>query len=77
MISIEELNKIIDKMQDYKPVKALKVTTRFYDYLDLMTRLSPYYSKPPIKPHAGDPVYLLGIPVVIDDEIEGYYEFVY
>ena len=77
MINLEELNDIIYKMSDYKPVKALKVTTRFFDHLDLMTKLSPYYSAPPIKPRAGDPAYLQGVPVIIDDEINGFYEFVY
>ena len=77
MISIQELNDIISKMQDYKPVKAIKVTTRFFDYLDLMTKLSSYYSTPPIKPRAGDPAYLQGVPVIIDNEINGFYEFVY
>lgn len=77
MINLEELNNIISQMSDYKPVKAIKVTTRFFDYLDLMTKLSPYYSAPPIKPRASDPAYLQGIPVEIDDDIEGLYEFVY
>ena len=77
MINLEELNKIIYDMQGYKPVKAIKVTTRFFDYLDLMTKLSPYYSKPPIKSRAGDPAYLQGVPVIIDDEIADNYKIVY
>lgn len=77
MINVEELNNIISEMSNYKPIKAIKVTTRFFDYLDLMTKLSPYYSASPIKPRAGDPAYLQGIPVIIDDEIDGFYEIVY
>lgn len=77
MINIKELNDIIYKMSEHKPIKAIKVTTNFFDYLDLMTRLSPYYSAPHIKTRAGDPAYLQGVPVIIDDEINGLYEFVY
>ena len=77
MINVEELNNIISQMQDYKPIKAIKVTTRFFDYLELITKLSPYYSAPPIKPRAGDPATLQGVPVIIDDEIDGLYKIVY
>ena len=77
MINVEELNDIISQMSEYKPIKAIKVTTRFFDCLEQMTKLSPYYSAPPIKPRAGDPATLRGVPVIIDDEIDGPYEFVY
>lgn len=77
MINVEELNDIISKMSDYKPVKAIRVTTRFFDYLDLMTKLSLYYNAPYLKPRAGDPAYLQGVPIVIDDEIEGHYKIEY
>ena len=77
MINVEELSKIVNDMQDYKSIKAIKVTTRVFDYLEMMTRLAPYYGDPHIKPHAGDPAYLRGIHIIIDDEIEGYYEIVY
>lgn len=70
MISIQELNDIISKMQDYKPVKAIKVTNKFFDYLDLMPRLS-------YTPRAEWLAYIQGVPVIIDDEIEGNYEFEY
>lgn len=65
MINVEELNDIINKMSDYKPVKAIKVTTEFFDYLNLVTKQSS------IK------VYHQGVPVIIDDEIDGFYEIVY
>ena len=74
MINVEELNDIISQMSEYKSIKAIKVTTRFFDYLELMTKLSPYYSAPPIKPRSGDPATLKGVPVIIDDDIDGFFK---
>ena len=77
MLNVKELNKLIDNMQSYKPIKAIKVTTRFFDYLDLMTKLSPYYNAPHLKPRAGDPAYIQGVPVIIDDDIDCLYKIEY
>lgn len=58
-----------------KPVKAIKVTTEFSRYLaascksDMIYKKSDYYN--------GYIANFTGIPVVVDDTIDGYYELVF
>ena len=72
MINVEELNIIIDKMKGYKPIKVIKVTTDFYNRLELQPSWSP--AKP--LPHFCLASYQ-GIPVVINDDVKNHYELVY
>lgn len=72
MINIENLQKVISSMPRFNHVKKIKVTTLFYHYIKLNFKVlagSPIDNKF-IDSH-------FGIPIEIDDEIEGNYEFVY
>lgn len=74
MINVSDLHKLSLTMQDYKLVKKIKVTTQFADYLDA--------NIPKLEDKFPDNCNGLigqfdGIPVEIDDEIDGLYEFVY
>ena len=71
MINIEELNAIVDKMSNYKPAKTIKVTTAFALYIKHSDAFKTV-NKP-----SGSIELLFGLPVIIDDEIDGLYEFVY
>lgn len=71
MINVETLNNIISEMHSWKVLKKIKVTTAFYACIQhshmFQTLTEPFR---PID-------ILLGVPVEIDDEIDGPYEFVY
>ena len=73
MINVKELNELISQMSAYKPAKAIKVTTNFYEHLE-----SEALSWQPAKlyPHVS-PAFYQGLPVIIDDEIKTNYEFIY
>ena len=71
MINVETLNDIISEMQSWKVLKKIKVTTAFYACIRhshmFQTLTEPFR-----------PIDLwLGVPVEIDDEIDGLYELVY
>lgn len=71
MINPEELNYIISQMSAYKPAKAIKVTAVFALYIkhsDAFQTANKF---------SGPIELLFGIPVIIDDEIDGYYEIIY
>lgn len=75
MINVETLNNIISEMQRDKILKKIKVTTAFAYCLDRMVEPLPHYE--PNKFYSGMLVEYQGVPVEIDDEIDGPYEFVY
>ena len=76
MINVETLNNIISKMQSVKILKKIKVTTAFAYYLDRILPPLPLYE--PNKFYAGMPgLWYQGVPVEIDDKIDGPYELVY
>lgn len=74
MINVSDLHKLSLTMQDYKLVKKIKVTTQFADYLD--ANIPKLEDKFPDNCN-GFIGRFDGIPVEIDDEIDGLYEFVY
>lgn len=57
-----------------KCVKKMKVSPGFFAYLKAIS--DPFGLGPSVIPE-GKTAYWTGIPVEIDDEIDGYYEFVY
>lgn len=57
-----------------KCVKKIKVSSAFFAYLKAIS--DPFGLGPSVIPE-GKTAYWTGIPVEIDDEIDGYYEFVY
>ena len=71
MINVETLNNIISEIQSWKLLKKIKVTTAFYAFIQhshmFQTLTEPFR---PID-------VLLGIPIEIDDEIDGLYELVF
>jgi hypothetical protein len=71
IINAETLNNIISEMQSVKILKKIKVTTAFF----VCIRHSHMFQtlNEPFRPID----LLLGVPVEIDDEIKGNYEFVY
>ena len=71
MINVEELNEIISQMSCYKPAKAIKVTTVFALYIKHSDAFKT------VNTPSGPIELLFGLPVIIDDEIDGLYEFVY
>lgn len=75
MINVETLNNIISEMQSVKILKKIKVTTAFANYLDRLFPPLPHYE--PNKFYAGMLCEYQGIPVEIDDKIDGPYEFVF
>ena len=76
MINVETLNNLISEMQRGKILKKIKVTTAFAYQLDRSIDPLPQYK--PHKFYPGVPGwYYQGVPVEIDDEIDGPYEFVY
>ena len=75
-INAETLNNIISEMQRDKILKKIKVTTEFAYCLDKSIDPLPQYE--PHKFYPGVPGwYYQGVPIEIDDEIDGLYEFVY
>lgn len=65
MFNPKDLEKTILAMQGPKFPKKIKMVKWFWDYLEFSSEFEGY------------PPYYWGIPVEIDDEIDGYYEFVY
>ena len=76
MINAETLNNIISEMQRDKILKKIKVTTAFAYRLDRSIGPLPQY-----EPHKFYPGvhgwYYQGVPVEIDDDVDGLYEFIY
>ena len=74
-LNVETLNHIISEMQSVKMLKKIKVTTAFANYLDRILPPLPNYETN--KFYAGMCCEYLGVPVEIDDDIDGLYEFVF
>ena len=74
MLNVKDLEDAIFAMQGPKLPKGIKVTTLFARYLE--SAYSPLEHKP-TKHYDGFIGYYTGIPIEIDDEIDGPYEFVY
>ena len=75
MINLEGLNKIIEEMKGSKPVKSIKVTTEFAQFIMREISILPFSMAKQLFDKG--PICYQGIQIVIDDEIEGYYELVY
>lgn len=75
MINIEDLREITNELYNYKSIKKIKVTTDFAYCLDRMIEPLPHYE--PNKFYSGMFCEYQGIPIEIDDEIDGLYEIVY
>lgn len=71
MFNVKELEDAIFAMQELKLPKGIKVTTPFWHYLESIT---PKYTPKLPKIY---PAYYMGLPIEIDDEIDGYYEIIY
>ena len=74
-LNLEELNTIINKLQGYKPIKIIKVTTAFAKYIDQNTHPLPHYESN--KFYDGMWAEYQGTPIEIDDTIEGHYKLIY
>ena len=75
-INVETFNNIISTMQRCKILKKIKVTTAFAYCLERSIEPLPFYE--PNKFYAGmSDLWYQGVPVEIDDGIDGLYEFVY
>lgn len=74
-LNFEELNTIINKLQDHKPIKAIKVTTAFAKYINQNTHPLLHYELNRF--YDGMWAEYQGTPVEIDDGIEGYYKIIY
>ena len=68
MFDVKDLEDVISAMQNPKFPKKVKVTKQFWDYLE---------SESGFKPPEGYISYYMGLPIEIDDEIDGFYEIVY
>lgn len=74
MINIEDLQEVTFTLHNYKPVKKIKVTKEFA--IALMKNAN-FEEKPSEFYRGGITGRWDGIPIEIDDEIDGLYEFVY
>lgn len=55
----------------FNPPKRIKVTSDFYNYLSALRKENIYFVKDRDYPLT----YFMGIRLVVDDTIDGYYEF--
>ena len=76
MINVEDLEDVVQAMQKLRTEfpKKIKVTTAFAEYLKATT---PPLPERPDKLLGGIIGHFPGVPIEIDDEIDGLYELVY
>lgn len=74
MNNIEDLQEVTFSLHNYKPVKKIKVTKEFAVAL---MKNAKFEDKPKPSYSGGTIGHFTGIPIEIDDEIDGLYEFVY
>lgn len=76
MINVEDLEDVVQAMQKLRTEfpKKIKVTTAFAEYLKATI---PPFKEQPNKLTDGIVGYFPGVPIEIDEEIDGLYELVY
>ena len=57
----------------FNPPKVIKITADFYNYLTALHKENIYF----VTDHDYPLTYFMGIKLVVDDTIDGYYEFEY
>ena len=73
MFNVKDLEDVIHAMQESKLPKGIKITSFFWNYLK--------YAESPFEIKGAEFSAMfngyMGLPVEIDDEIDGFYEFIY